>query len=174
MGHPRKARKKYDTPPHPWNATRIKEENELVEKYGLKNKKELWKAETMVKRYRRQARYLLGTPSEQTTKERLQLLDHFVRIGIFGKDAHLEDVLNLNVEDVLKRRLQTIVHERGLAKTPKQARLFVVHGHIALDGRKIDAPSYLVKKDEEDLVGFYPSSPMKKYQKEESEGKVKE
>ena len=60
MGHPRKARKKYDTPPHPWNADRIKEENKLLQKYGLKNKKEIWKAETTVKRYRRDARHLLG------------------------------------------------------------------------------------------------------------------
>ena len=35
MGHPRKPRKQYDTPSHPWNAERIKEENRLAAKYGL-------------------------------------------------------------------------------------------------------------------------------------------
>jgi len=58
MGHPRKARKQYDTPSHPWNAARIKEENKLVVKYGLRTKKEVWKAETTIKRYRRDARFL--------------------------------------------------------------------------------------------------------------------
>jgi len=49
MGHPRKARKQYDTPSHPWNAARIKSENKLVVKYGLRTKKEVWKAETTIK-----------------------------------------------------------------------------------------------------------------------------
>lgn len=162
MGHPRKARKKYDTPPHPWNAERIKEENRLVAKYGLKNKKEVWKAETMVRRYRRDARYLLGISGEHTKKEREQLLGHLVRTGILNEGAKLEDVLDLTVEDVLRRRLQTLVHKRGLARTVKEARQMVIHGHIALDGRKIDAPGYIVKRGEEDKIGFYPSSPMKK------------
>ena len=48
MGQPRKSRKKYNTPPHPWNAERIKNENKLMTKYGLKNKKEIWKADTLV------------------------------------------------------------------------------------------------------------------------------
>lgn len=168
MGHPRKSRKKYDTPPHPWNADRIKEENRLVRKYGLKNKKEIWKAETMVRRYRRDARHLLGISSEQTDKEREQLLSHLFRLGFLDEKAHLEDVLDLTVEDILRRRLQTMVHKKGLANTPKQARLFVVHGHIALSGKKTDSPSYLVKKSEEDLIGFYPSSPVEKYHKEQS------
>lgn len=162
MGHPRKARKKYDTPPHPWNAERIKEENRLVSKYGLKNKKEVWKAETMMRRYRRDARYLLGLSGEHTKTEREQLLGHLVRAGILNEGAKLEDVLDLTVEDVLRRRLQTIVHKRGLARTVNEARQLVVHGHITLNGKKLDAPGYLVKRGEEDKIGFYPSSPMKK------------
>lgn len=166
MGHPRKSRKKYDTPSHPWNADRIKEENKLVNKYGLKNKKEVWKAETTVKRYRRDARELLGMSSEQNVKERKQLLGHLINMGILGDKAKLEDVLNLTLEDVLRRRLQTMVHQKGLANTAKQARLMVVHGHIALDGKKVDSPSYLVKSGQEDLIGFYKGSPMEKHHKE--------
>jgi small subunit ribosomal protein S4 len=168
MGHPRKARKKYDTPSHPWNADRIKLENKLVKKYGLKTKKEIWKAETMVKKYRRDARELLGLSSEQTETEREQLLSHLVKLGFLGKDAGLEDVLNLTVEDVLRRRLQTIVHQKGLGNTAKQSRVLVVHGHIAMDGKKIDSPSYLVKSGQEDLIGFYQGSAMEKYHKEQA------
>ncbi len=170
MGHPRKARKKYDTPPHPWNADRIKEENRLSQKYGLKNKKEVWKAETMVKRYRRDARHLLGMETEQTIKERDQLISHLRKLGILGEESLLEDVLDLTVEDVLRRRLQTMVHNKGLATTANGARQFVIHGHIALNGIKIDSPSYLVKKGEEDQIGFYKSSSIEKQYKARNEG----
>ncbi|AXV38296.1 MAG: 30S ribosomal protein S4 [Methanobacterium sp. BRmetb2] len=169
MGHPRKARKKYDTPPHPWNADRIKEENKLTNKYGLKSKKEIWKAETMVRRYRRDARHLLGLSTEQTSDERSQLLGHLMKLGFLGENAKLEDVLNLTVDDVLQRRLQTMVHKKGLSKTAKEARQFVIHGHIALDGKKIDSPSYLVKKGQEDLINYYSSSPVPKNLKQVSE-----
>ena len=169
MGHPRKSRKKYDTPPHPWNADRIKEENKLTQKYGLKNKKEVWKAETMVKRYRRDARHLLGMLTEQTIKERQDLINHLVRLGILGESAKLEDVLDLTVEDVLRRRLQTMVHKKGLATTAKGARQFVIHGHIALNGKKIDSPSYIVKRGEEDSIGFYQSSSVEKQYKARTE-----
>ena len=158
MGHPRKARKKYDTPSHPWNADRIKQERKLVQKYGLKNKKEIWKAETMVKRYRRDARELLGTSSEHNAQDRQQLLGHLIRMGMLPENAKLEDVLDLTLEDVLRRRLQTMVHRKGLAYTAKEARVFVVHGHIAMSNKKIDSPSYLVKRGEEELIGYYPGS----------------
>ena len=159
MGHPRKAR---DTPPHPWNAERIKSENKLMAKYGLKNKKEIWKADTLVRNYSRQARYLLGFSEDQVKTEIDELLGHLKRTGILDESAPLESILDLTVEDILRRRLQTVVHQKGLARTAKEARMFVVHGHIALDGKKVNSPSYVVKKGEEDLVGFYPTSPVAK------------
>ena len=162
MGHPRKARKKYDTPPHPWNAERIKSENKLMAKYGLKNKKEIWKADTLVRNYSRQARYLLGFSEDQVKTEIDEILGHLKRTGILDENAQLENILDLTVEDILRRRLQTVVHQKGLARTAKEARMFVVHGHIALDGKKVNSPSYVVKKGEEDLVGFYPTSPVAK------------
>ena len=162
MGHPRKARKKYDTPPHPWNAERIKSENKLMAKYGLKNKKEIWKADTLVRNYSRRARYLLGFSEDQVKTEIDELLGHLKRTGILDESAPLESILDLTVEDILRRRLQTVVHQKGLARTAKEARMFVVHGHIALDGKKVNSPSYVVKKGEEDLVGFYPTSPVAK------------
>jgi ABC-type Fe3+/spermidine/putrescine transport system ATPase subunit len=106
MGHPKKPRKQYDTPSHPWNADRIKEENRLASKYGLKNKKEIWKADSKVKRYRRDARILLGMDPEEAKVESEQLLNHLVRTGILSPNAKLEEVLDLNVEDVLRRRLE--------------------------------------------------------------------
>jgi small subunit ribosomal protein S4 len=162
MGHPRKARKKYTTPPHPWNAERIKSENKLMVKYGLKNKKEIWKADTLVRKYSREARYLLGFAADQAVEDKNELLGHLIRIGVLSENAHLEDILNLNVEDILRRRLQTVVYRKGLARTAKEARMFIVHGHIALNGKKIDSPSYMVKRGEDDLVGFYGNSSVAK------------
>jgi small subunit ribosomal protein S4 len=52
------------------------------------------------------------------------------------------------------------VFEKGFAKTIYQARQFVVHGHIQVRGKKINAPSYIVKKEEEDMIGYTPSSPL--------------
>jgi small subunit ribosomal protein S4 len=164
MGHPRKARKKYDTPPHPWNAERIKSENKLMVKYGLKNKKEIWKADTLVKKYSREARYLLGFSQDQVEEEKNELIGHLSRQGILAENAHLEDILNLTVENVLRRRLQTIVHQKGLARTAKEARIFVVHGHVAMNGKKIDSPSYVVKRGEEDLIDYYTPAIAKQIQ----------
>ena len=173
MGHPRKARKKYNTPPHPWNAERIKSENKLMVKYGLKNKKEIWKADTLVRKYSREARYLLGFAQDQAVEEKNELLGHLVRIGVLSEDAHLEDILNLNVEDILRRRLQTVVNRKGLARTAKEARMFVVHGHIAMNGKKIDSPSFMVKRGEEEFVGFYGNSSVAKQIEEFNNNKAK-
>jgi len=160
MGHPKKPRIQYDTPSHPWNADRIKEENRLATKYGLKNKKEIWKAESKVKRFRRDARILLGMDPEEAKVETEQLLNHLVRTGILSPNAKLEEVLDINVEDVLRRRLQSLVHKRGLSQTANEARQFVVHGHITLNGKKINAPGHIVDKADEENIGFYPGSPV--------------
>jgi len=172
MGHPKKPRKQYDTPSHPWNADRIKEENRLAAKYGLKNKKEIWKADSKVKRFRRDARILLGMDPEEAKVETEQLLNHLVRTGILSPNAKLEEVLDLNVEDVLRRRLQSLVHKRGLSHTANEARQFVVHGHIAIDGKKINAPGHIVDKADEENIGFYPGSPVAR--EFESEEKTEE
>jgi len=161
MGDPRFPRKKYETPSHPWEAERIKRERELIYKYGLKNKREVWRAETFLRRIREQARRLLAMPGEeQAEKEKENLLKRLFRLGILPANATLDDVLALNVEDVLGRRLQTLVYIHGLARTPKQARQLIVHGHIAIDGRKVRVPSYLVRKEEEEKITYSYSSPL--------------
>ena len=142
-------------------------------KYGLKNKKEIWKADTLVRKYSREARYLLGFAQDQAVEEKNELLGHLVRIGVLSEDAHLEDILNLNVEDILRRRLQTVVHRKGLARTAKEARMFVVHGHIAMNGKKIDSPSFMVKRGEEEFVGFYGNSSVAKQIEEFNNNKAK-
>ncbi len=164
MGDPRFNRKKYETPKHPWEADRIKEEWELQKKYGLKNKREIWKAKSMLRNFRAQARYLqakLRYGDPQAEKQEKQLFSRLIRLGILNEDgATLDAILSLTVEDVLRRRLQTVVYLKGLARTPKQARQFIVHGHIAINGRRVTVPGYLVRKDEEPTVEYYEHSPL--------------
>jgi len=163
MGDPKFARKKYETPSHPWDKDRIEAENALIKKYGLKNKREIWRAQTMLRKFRAQARSLLGkvTSSDpQVKKETEQLLGRLHRLGILPENATLDDVLGLDVESILKRRLQTIVYLKGLASTPFQARQFIVHGHICIDNRRVTAPGYMVLKKEENMIEYHPSSPL--------------
>ncbi len=164
MGDPRFNRKKYDTPKHPWEADRIKEEWELQKKYGLKNKREIWKAKSILRNFRGQARQLqarLRYGDPQAERQQELLFKKLVRLGILNEaNATLDAVLSLTVEDILRRRLQTIVYLKGLARTPKQARQFIVHGHIAIDDRKVTIPGYLVRMDEEELIDYYKYSPL--------------
>jgi len=156
-------RKRYETPMHPWKESRIKSERELIKKYGLKSHTEVWKAKTYLGKHREQARELLakiGTASPQAKKESDQLLVHLTRMGILSMGASLDDVLALETETVLSRRLQTLVYLKGFSSTPYQARQLINHGHIAVKGRKVTIPSYMVSKDEEGQIQYTNRSPL--------------
>jgi len=115
---------------------------------------------TMLGNWRGIARKSRSLTQERATEVQQTLIKKLVRLGVLGPEARLEDVLLLTVEDILKRRLQTLVFEKGFAKTIYQARQLVVHGHIQVRGKKINAPSYIVKNTEEDMIGFAPNSPL--------------
>lgn len=163
MGDPKFSRRKYDTPSHPWQGTRIKEENEVLKKYGLKNKRELWKAQSLLRNYRRQARNLLARlryGDVQAEIEMKDLLSKLGNLGLLSDSATLDDVLALELEKLLERRLQTLVYLKGLAFTPKQARQLIVHGHTSIGARKVTVPGYLVKRNEEVSIAYTPFSPL--------------
>jgi len=163
MGDPKKPRKKWEPPGHPWIKERLIREMEIVGYYGLRNKRELWIFQTMLRKIRHRARALLALPPEEREAKAKALLERLYRLGILqDPNATLSDVLNLTVEALLERRLQTIVWRKGLAKTPHQARQLIVHGHIAIKGRRVTSPNYLVSRDEEPYVDFYPLSPFAK------------
>ncbi len=148
MGDPKKLRKKYKTPSHPWERERIDKEREITNNYGLKNKKEIWKFVSKLKRFTRQAKKLLGKRNEQSHKEEKDLIEKLKKYNLADENTKIEDVLNLGVEDLLERRLQTKVHRMGLARSVKQARQLIVHGHIKVSGKKTTIPSYLVKEND--------------------------
>jgi len=158
MGDPKKQRKKYETPRFAWRTDTLQSELKLLGQYGLRNKRELWRHETTLSRYREIARSLLGMPAEERKKPEKQLLDKLNRLGILPETAALDDVLDLAIEDILERRLQTIVFNKGLAKSIHQARQLITHGHIAIEGQRIPSPSYLVLRNEEANIAYASTS----------------
>jgi len=164
MGDPKFSRRKYETPAHPWEGERIKTENDLLMKYGLKNKRELWRAQSLIRSLRSQSRELQArtrTGDPQAKKETDQLLARCARLSLLPLEgATLNDVLVLSTEAILARRLQTVVYRKGLAYTPKQARQFIVHGHASVAGRKITVPGYIVKRGEEEQIQYHVTSPI--------------
>ncbi|MCS7144534.1 MAG: 30S ribosomal protein S4 [Archaeoglobaceae archaeon] len=159
MGDPKKNRKFYVAPVRPWDKSRLERDNQLVITYGLRNKRELWRFQNILRKYRRVARDLLGKinlPGREgeIAKSKAQaVIKKLQKYGILQDNSTLDDVLGLSVENFLERRLQTVVYRQGLAKTIKQARQMIVHGHIEVDGRKVTSPSFIVLRDLEKKVG---------------------
>jgi small subunit ribosomal protein S4 len=158
MGDPKKLRKKYETPRHPWQATRIIAERSLINEYGLKNKKEIWKAQSLLRKFTKQAKSLSTVKAEHEERTKQQLLSRLIKLGLLNAGQSREDVLGLNVKDILERRLQTLLFKKGLARTIKQSRQLIVHGHIMINEQKITVPGYLVQLDEENKIGFLQNS----------------
>ena len=149
MGDPRKARKTYSRPRSPWRADQLAQELYLLGTFGLRNKRELWKAQTHLSSVRKQARTLLAATQQVRLREERKLLTSLNRQGLVAEGAALDDILNLTVEDVLGRRLQTLVFKKGMAISPLHARQLVVHGHVVIGERSITVPGYMVKREEE-------------------------
>lgn len=160
MGDPKKQRRKYETPKHPWRALQLGEELKLIGDYGLRNKKELWKYRTEVSRIRGIARSLLARSPEDRLRTQTDLVARLGRLSILEENATLDDVLDLEITDLLGRRLQSLVTKSGGVKSPHQARQLVVHGHVSINDKAITIPSYLVSKDEEtNLKIAIPATP---------------
>ena len=159
MGDPKFPSKHYNTPSHPWQKVRIDVERTLIHQYGLKNKREIWKANTKIRSMRRQARKLTASSGdEQAQKEKGLLLSKLNRIGLLEQDSGLEDVLRMTAENILDRRLQTQVYLQGLASTAKQSRQLIIHGHISVDGAVTRVPGMIVTRLQEKNISYAPSS----------------
>ncbi|KXB04296.1 30S ribosomal protein S4 [candidate division MSBL1 archaeon SCGC-AAA261O19] len=167
MGDPKRPRKQYSTPIRPWDRARMEKESHLINHYGLRSKKEVWKTETILRDFRRKARRLMAASGDQAVKEAQQMIVKLQKLGLLEEGSTLVDVLNLDIENVLDRRLQSIVYDKGLARTPKQARQLVVHGHIMVGDRCVTIPSYLTSIEEEAKVDLHPSAPFEKIEREE-------
>ena len=140
--------KTYSKPKRPFDKIRIDEESEIKKKFGLKNKKEIWKADAKIKSIREKAKKLLSASKE----EQQALFEKLKKIGLNVNS--IADVLSLDKKDYLKRRLQTIVVNKKIATTIKGARQLITHKKILIDGKVINAPSYIVPINLEDKISL--------------------
>lgn len=154
----RKLKKTYKRPRAPWNKNLIKEERGIMTGYGLRRKKELWKARAILRQYRGRARALISMKNPE--EERL-LIGKLEGLGILHKaEKHtVDDILSLNINNFLDRRLQTILYKNGLVATVKKSRQMIVHGYVSVDGRRTVYPSYIVSVDDEKKIGWYKEPP---------------
>ena len=152
----RRIRRKLKRPRRPWDKVRIEQESKIVKEFGLKRKREIWKAESILRAFRRRARNLAAKRNEMEEKK---LLDRLQKLGLFDKKANLTDVLSLTTENLLERRLQTIVYRKGLANTMRHARQLINHGHIAIGERKSVHPGLMVPKELEGQIKYHKILP---------------
>lgn len=136
----------YSKPKRPFDKTRNDEEKEIKKEFGLKNKKEIWRAEAQVKSIREKAKELI--PAEESEKQKL-----YQRLNKKGFDVKaIADILSLDKKDYLQRRLQTVLVKKGFASTPREARQLITHKKVSVDGKVIGSPSYIVPIDSEDKI----------------------
>ncbi|MDH2899578.1 MAG: 30S ribosomal protein S4, partial [archaeon] len=69
MGDPKKPRAKFNPPRNPWRSDQLSQELYLLGTYGLRNKRELWRAQTYLSNIRKQARQLLAAASDIRGRE---------------------------------------------------------------------------------------------------------
>lgn len=167
--HPKNSHKMWRRPKRPLNFDLLNEELYVLGTFGLKNKRELWKAHTELSRIRNQARSLLALTQEVRNKKEPTLMKSLARIGLVKENSTLDDVLNLKVTDVLSRRLQTVIQKKASIKSPYLARQTVVHGHVMIGERVVTVPSYTVTIEEEGQVHLAPEVDLTKAAKQGSE-----
>lgn len=155
LGDPKKQHKHYDSVKRPWDKDRILQEKQVVQKYGIRRKKELRKAETFLRNLRQRARTLIGNKNEN---DEATLIKKVYGYGLADQDVTIDTILGLKLESVMERRLQTMLLRKNLANTALQARQFITHGHIAVDGIKVISPSYMVKIHEENKISLLQKS----------------
>jgi len=158
MGDPKYPRRVWRKPKRPLNYELKMEELKTLGTFGLRTKRELWKAHTQLSNVRHQARSLLALQQDVREEKEPILMKSLTRIGLVSSGSTLDDVLNLQVTDLLTRRLQTLVFKKFGFKTPYQARQAVVHGHIMIGDRIVNIPSYTVTTAEEEKIKFTPES----------------
>ena len=165
MGEPKFSRPRTQTPTHPWKQARIDEEHDLKERYGLKKiggMREIWREKSALRRHRNQAMKLIGrvdSTEGHYAKEKDQLLNSLTKKGLLQTGADVGDVLEINVEHMLSRRLQSVVYYKGLAPSMRAARNLIVHGHICIGDQRMTVPGYHILKEEEDSLKYSENSP---------------
>jgi len=161
MGDIKRKKRLFSRPKQRFDRQRIDEEDVLVKKYGLKNKKEIWKAKSAISRFRRRAKELIKEDAE----EQRNFFEKLNKMGIGVAD--IAGVLALTEENLLDRRLQTVLFKKGFANSPRQARQLVTHRNVLVDGNVVNIPSFLITRDLEDNITLKERNVQSPKEKEE-------
>ena len=144
----KKEHKKYSRPKRPFDKERLIEEGEIKKEFGLKNKKEIWRSESIVKSMKERAKKLISADE----KEQKELFERLKKIGL--NVSSIADVLSLDKKDYLKRRLQTVIVTKKIAPTIKNARQLITHKKVIVGGNVVDSPSYIVPIELESKISL--------------------
>jgi len=107
------------------------------------------------KRRRKESEYGMQLREKQKAKFIYGVLEKQFR-GYFKRALSMEGVTGENLLMILESRLDNVVFRLGFARTRKEARQTVTHGHITVNGRRVDIPSYRVRPG--DLVAVAPKA----------------
>lgn len=91
--------------------------------------------------------YGLQLREKQKTRRYYGLMERQFR-NLFEKSAHMKGITGENMLAMLERRLDNVVYRLGFGTSRAQARQIVRHGHIQVNGRKVNIPSFTVKPND--------------------------
>ena len=137
-------------------------ELKIVGESGLRNKRELWRIQLVLSKLRKTARELLTLPEDDPKRifDANALMRRMYRYGFLDESQNkLDYVLALTAQDVLERRLQTLVFKLGLAKSIHHARVLIKQRHIRVGKQIVNVPSFLVRVDSQKHIDFSLKSP---------------
>merc|ERR1712178_582329 len=149
-------------PRRPFEKERLDSELKLIGQFGLKNKREIWRVRLALAKIRATARTLLTKDEKDPQRifEGQALMRRMIRYGILDEDKQrLDYVLELKVENVMERRLQTLVFKRGLAKSIQHARVLSRQRHIRVGRQIVNVPSFMVRVESQPHIEFSLNSP---------------
>lgn len=109
---------------------------------------------------RKKSEYGIQLTEKQKAKFIYGLLEKQFR-GYYDRAKKMEGITGENLLILLERRIDNVVFRLGLANTRRQARQIVRHGHIAVNGKRLDIPSALVKAG--DVISVLEGSRSKEY-----------
>lgn len=118
---------------------------------GYANKK----SNRQINRRRKESEYGMQLREKQKAKFIYGVLEKQFR-GYFKRAKSMPGITGENLMSILESRLDNIVYRLGFARTRKEARQTVTHGHITVNGKRVDIPSYRVRPG--DLVAVAPKA----------------
>jgi len=151
------------TPINPFEKERLDSELEIIGRYGLKNKREVWRVQLTLAKMRKAARELLTLEEKDPRRlfEGEALMRRCFRFGLLSEaENKLDYVLGLTPAKFMERRLQTIILRNNFeARSIHHARVLIRHRHIRVGKQLVNIPSFLVRVDREKHIDFAITSP---------------